>query len=247
MNETIRLLSSHQSIRKFTNEAVTEEQLGAIITAAQWASSSSNVQAYSVIHVTDEAKRQQISEWTGNQAHVVASPVFLVWCADLYRLRTAYGIHEDAAQAYTGTMENWVVATVDAALAAQNAAIAAESLGMGIVYIGGIRNNIQGVSDLLGLPKYTSPLFGMCMGYPDQNPGQRPRLPQQAVLHHNSYQTDGVLAQIQSYDQTTKAYISKRTGGKRTSTWSEDMSNKLKQPTRMNIKAYLESQGLATE
>lgn len=246
MNETIRLLSSHQSIRKFTNQPVTEEQLKAIVTAAQWASSSSNVQAYSVIHVADQVKRQQISEWAG-MAHVVESPIFLVWCADLYRLHTAYGIHEDGEPAYIGTTENWIVATVDVALAAQNAAIAAESLGMGIVYIGGIRNNIEGVSNLLGLPKYTSPLFGMCIGYPDQDPGQRPRLPQQAVLHYDSYQKDGVLEQVLDYDQTMKDYITKRTAGKRNTAWSEDMRNKLKQPARMDIKAYLDAQGLGRE
>jgi FMN reductase (NADPH) len=247
MNETIQLLTSHKSIRRFTDQSVTEEQLQTIVSAAQWASSSSNVQAYSIIHVTDEGLRKQISEWAGNQLHVVESPVFLVWCADLYRLRTAYDIHEDAEQAYLGTTENWIVATVDVALAAQNAAIAAESLGMGIVYIGGIRNHIEGISNLLKLPKFTSPVFGMCIGYPDQEPGQRPRLPQQAVLHHNTYQAEGMLEHIEQYDQTMKDYITKRTNGKRTTSWSEDMTNKLKTPTRMDIKAYLEAQGLAKE
>lgn len=244
MNETIKLLTSHQSIRKFTNQPVTQEQLETIVTAAQWASSSSHVQAYSIIHVTDEAMRGQISEWTGNQLHVLNSPVFLVWCADLHRLRTAYEIHEKADKAYLGTAENWIVATVDVALAAQNAAIAAESLGLGIVYIGGIRNHIEDVSKLLRLPKYTSPIFGMCIGYPDQDPGQKPRLPLQSILHHNTYQTDDMLEQILKYDQTMKDYISKRTDGKRSGTWSEDMKNKLKTPTRMQIKAYLEAQGL---
>ncbi|SFL68408.1 FMN reductase (NADPH) [Paenibacillus sp. 1_12] len=247
MNETIKLLTSHQSIRKFTNQPVTQEQLDTIISAAQWASSSSHVQAYSIIHVTNAGMRQQISEWTGNQSYVVNSPIFLVWCADLHRLRTAYEIHENADKAYLGTAENWIVATVDAALAAQNAAIAAESLGMGIVYIGSVRNHIEGVSTLLRLPKYTSPLFGMCIGYPDQDPGQRPRLPQKAVLHHNTYQTDGMEEQILKYDQTMKDYILKRTGGKRSGTWSEDMRNKLKTPTRMDVKAYLEAQGLDVE
>ncbi|NHN33078.1 oxygen-insensitive NADPH nitroreductase [Paenibacillus agricola] len=247
MNETIRLLNSHQSIRNFTEQPVTQEQLQTIISAAQRASSSSNVQAYSVIHITDEDKRKQIAEWADNQAHISKSPVFLVWCADLYRLREAYSMHEDPGQAYLGTTENWIVATVDAALAAQNAAIAAESLGMGIVYIGAIRNRIEAVSELLGLPAYTSPLFGMCIGYPNQNPGQKPRLPQQAILHHNTYQTDGVVEQITDYDNTMMDYIMKRTGGKRSNGWSEDMRNKLKAPSRLDIKSYLNGQGLDKE
>jgi FMN reductase (NADPH) len=247
MNDMIKLLTNHRSIRKYTGQPVTEEQIHTIVSAAQWASSSSNVQAYSVIRVTDTETRQQISQWAGNQLHIMESPVFLVWCADLYRLRTAYSIHEDPEQAYLGTSENWIVATVDAALAAQNAAVAAESMGLGIVYIGSVRNNIEGVSGLLKLPRYVSPLFGMCIGYPDQDPGQRPRLPQAAVLHRDTYQTDGLTDRISEYDATMKDYISKRTGGKRTATWSEDMTNKLKVPTRMQIKAYLESQGLDKE
>jgi FMN reductase (NADPH) len=247
MNETIRILNSHQSIRKFTEQPVTQEQLHTIVAAAQCASSSSNVQAYSVIHITDEDKRKQISQWAGNQAHVIESPVFLVWCADLYRLRTAYSIHEDAEQVNLSTAENWIMATVDVALAAQNAAIAAESLGMGIVYIGGIRNQIEAVSQLLQLPKYTSPIFGMCIGYPNQDPGQKPRLPQQAVLHHNAYQADGMLEQITEYDNTIRDYILKRTDGKRNTVWSEDMKNKLKTPARLGVRAYLEGQGLDRE
>jgi FMN reductase (NADPH) len=247
MNETIRILNSHQSIRKFTEQPVTQEQLHTIVAAAQCASSSSNVQAYSVIHITDEDKRKQISQWAGNQAHVIESPVFLVWCADLYRLRTAYSIHEDAEQVSLSTAENWIMATVDVALAAQNAAIAAESLGMGIVYIGGIRNQIEAVSQLLQLPKYTSPIFGMCIGYPNQDPGQKPRLPQQAVLHHNAYQADGMLEQITEYDNTIRDYILKRTDGKRNTVWSEDMKNKLKTPARLGVRAYLEGQGLDRE
>jgi FMN reductase (NADPH) len=247
MNETIRILNSHQSIRKFTEQPVTQEQLHTIVAAAQCASSSSNVQAYSVIHITDEDKRKQISQWAGNQAHVIESPVFLVWCADLYRLRTAYSIHEDAEQVNLSTAENWIMATVDVALAAQNAAIGAESLGMGIVYIGGIRNQIEAVSQLLQLPKYTSPIFGMCIGYPNQDPGQKPRLPQQAVLHHNAYQADGMLEQITEYDNTIRDYILKRTDGKRNTVWSEDMKNKLKTPARLGVRAYLEGQGLNKE
>ena len=247
MNDTIRLLMDHRSIRQFTAQPVSQEQLQTIVSAAQWASSSSNVQAYSVIHVTDPEARTRISEWAGNQAHVAVSPIFLVWCADLYRLRAAYELHENPKTAYLGTTENWLVASIDVALAAQNAAIAAESMGLGVVYIGGIRNKIAQVAKLLQLPQFTSPLFGMCIGYPDQQPGQRPRLPQQAVLHENTYRTDELTALIRKYDETMQAYMLNRTGGKRGHTWSEDMTKKLSAPARMQIKAFLEAQGLARE
>ncbi|PZE20696.1 oxygen-insensitive NADPH nitroreductase [Paenibacillus xerothermodurans] len=243
MNDVIKLLTNHRSIRKYSEQPVTDEQLESIISAAQGASTSSNMQAYSIIRVTDQDVRQRLSVLADNYSYVMECPVFLVWCADLYRLRQAYQQHGDPEQGYFGTMENLIVATVDATLAAQNAAVAAESMGMGIVYIGGIRTNIAEVAELLKLPKYVYPVFGMCIGYPDQAPGLRPRLPREAILHENTYQPDKLPAPLADYDHTMKEYITRRTDGKRTSTWSEDMANKLKAPARMHMLRFLESQG----
>lgn len=87
MNDTLSLLMNHRSIRKFTDEPVTEEQLKTIVAAGQMASTSSNVQAYSIIAITDSEKKRRLAELAGNQAYIVECPVFLVWCADLYRLK----------------------------------------------------------------------------------------------------------------------------------------------------------------
>lgn len=86
-NDTISLLMKHASVRKFRDKPVSEDQLSAIIGAAQMASTSSNVQAYSVIAVTDPALKTELAGLAGNQAYIEQCPVFLVWCADLYRLR----------------------------------------------------------------------------------------------------------------------------------------------------------------
>ena len=83
-----------------------------------------------------------------------------------------------------------MVALIDASLAAQNAAIAAESMGMGICYIGGIRNDLEAVSELLGLPDRVIPLFGLAVGYPEGNSDVKPRLPFQAIYHEDSYQKE---------------------------------------------------------
>jgi FMN reductase (NADPH) len=243
MNETIRLMLNHRSIRKFTEQAVSEEQLHAIIGAAQAASSSSHVQAYSVIRVSDLIKRDKLAEWTGNQRYVADCPLFLVWCADLYRDRLAYSIYDDPEHAFLNTAENMIVATVDVALAAQNAALAAESLGLGIVYIGGIRNQSRLVTKLLQLPQWVYPVFGMCIGYPDQQVGIKPRLPMESILHDDQYDTEKLNALLGSYDQTMSQYMIARTEGKLNRKWTEDMKNKFGSPTRMHIKAYLEEQG----
>lgn len=242
MNETIRLMLNHRSIRKFKPEPVSDEQFATIIRAAQMASSSSNMQAYSVIRVSDPAKRKRLAEAAGGQIYVEQCPLFLVWCADLHRLRTASAMHGTVNDDAFSTTENWIVATVDAALAAQNAALAAESMGLGIVYIGGIRNQLAAVSELLELPPYVYPVFGMCIGFPDEEPILRPRLPQEAIVHENRYDSGACEETIRRYDADMRAYMLERTGGKRSSAWSEDMAAKLAQPNRLYLKGYLEKQ-----
>ncbi|MFC4768112.1 oxygen-insensitive NADPH nitroreductase [Effusibacillus consociatus] len=241
MNPTIELLQRHRSIRKYKSIPLDSEQIIAILHSAQMASSSSNVQAYSVIAVTDPAMKKELAVLTGNQAYVEQCPLFLVWCADMYRLREACEMQ--GTEMVHGTMENFIVATVDTALAAQNAAIAAESMGLGIVYIGGIRNNPREVTKLLQLPELVYPVFGMCVGYPDHTPEIKPRLGSKAVFHHNTYDTAGVRGEIENYDQVMRAYYLERTKGKRDTVWSKEMADKYRQPIREHMRAFLEEQG----
>lgn len=242
MNDTLSLLMNHRSIRKFTDEPVTEEQLKTIVAAGQMASTSSNVQAYSIIAVTDSEKKRVLAELAGNQAYIVECPVFLVWCADLYRLKKITEPHVGDQPTYEDSTENFIVATVDAALSAQNAAIAAESLGLGIVYIGGIRNRIAEFAEALDLPELVYPVFGMCLGHPDQQPGLRPRLPVGAVLHRESYDR-AAIEEAKRYDQISAEYLSKRTNGKNRTPWSELMGKRLAEPVRLHMKEFLEGKG----
>ncbi|MCM3631041.1 oxygen-insensitive NADPH nitroreductase [Paenibacillus glycanilyticus] len=244
MNETITLLKQHSSIRKFTKDPVTGEQLEAILTAAQQASTSSNMQAYSVIGITDKELRSELAKLAGNQAYVEESPVFLVWCADLYRWEQAAKRHYDGEM--PSSTENFIIATVDATLAAQNAAVAAESLGLGIVYIGGIRNHPDRVAELLGLPQYVYPVFGMCIGVPDQSPLDRPRLPLRAVYFENSYKPDTIDSAIDDYDETLSTYMKARSNGKVSTTWSLAMAGKAG-PVRMHMRSFLQKQGFKLE
>ncbi|MFD1773749.1 oxygen-insensitive NADPH nitroreductase [Paenibacillus rhizophilus] len=242
-NAVLSLLGRHVSVRKFRQDPVSEEQLAAIIGAAQMASTSSNVQAYSVIAVTDPALKLELAALAGNQAYVAECPVFLVWCADLYRLREAAKPHLNGAASYEDSTENFIIATVDTALAAQNAAVAAESLGLGIVYIGGIRNKIAEAAERLGLPELVYPLFGMCLGYPDQTPGLRPRLPLPAVLHHNRYDAEETVRQVEKYDSMMSDYLRKRTGGAKDTPWSAIMAGRLAEPIRLHMKDFLQGKG----
>ncbi len=246
MNETIKGMMQHRSVRQFQPTPIEDDVLETIVLAAQRASTSSNVQAYSVIAVKDAKLKQELAEVTGNQRNVLECPLFLVWCADLHRNQVA--VEGLGARMVSGTTENLVVATVDAALAAQNAAVAAESLGLGIVYVGGIRNDLRSVSRLLRLPKLVFPVFGMCIGYPAHDPGLRPRLPLEAVLHREAYAPDAEAAEaVRQYDADMREYYVERTGGKRSATWSQEMAAKYGRPARADVRDYLVEQGFMTD
>lgn len=243
MNEIIAQLMNHRSIRKYQDRGVSEEQLRTIIAAGQMASSSSHVQAYSVIAVTDKEKKRKLSELAGHQKYIEECPVFLVWCADLYRLNKAAELQAEQRETHEDTTENFIVATVDAALAAQNTAVAAESMGLGIVYIGGVRNRIGELSELLNLPELVYPVFGMCIGYPAQEPAIRPRLPLEEVLHRESYDASGTEEQIRHYDRIYSEYMHARSGGSSAADWSGQMAKRLAEPVRLHMKDFLQSRG----
>jgi len=174
MNPVTELLRAHRSIRKFSDEAVDDNTVTEIVACAQAAATSSNVQATTVIRIRDAARREQLAGLAGGQSYVASSAVFLVFCADLNRTRLACGLQD--TDMVEGMTEHFMIATIDVALAAQNAVIAAESLGLGICYIGGLRNNPAAVSDLLSLPDQVYPVFGLCLGHPAQDPEVKPRL-----------------------------------------------------------------------
>ncbi|EHL2699397.1 nitroreductase family protein, partial [Listeria monocytogenes] len=142
------------------------------------------------------------------------------------------------------TSEKWLVSVIDAALAAQNMAVAAESLGLGICFIGGIRNDVEQISEILDLPPYTMPLFGLTIGYPVANKEKaKPRLPQDLVYHENTYQKMNPTI-LTEYDEQIKNYYDERTAGKRVEGWSEQIARGLGRPSRLDLKAFMEKQHL---
>ena len=160
MNQVIDLLKNHRSIRQFKDEPISDSMLKSIIESAEHAATSNFIQAYSIIRVTNKENRKLLAEFSGSQPWIEACPVFLVFCADLKRAEDACTIEKKEMD--SGYTEQFIVATVDATLAAQNAMIAAESLGLGGVFIGGIRNEPEKVCDLLRLPNHVYPVFGLC-------------------------------------------------------------------------------------
>tara|TARA_R110001606_G_scaffold361754_7_gene515389 strand:+ start:310467 stop:311213 length:747 start_codon:yes stop_codon:yes gene_type:complete len=239
MNQVINLLKNHRSIRKFTAEPVSDEIVKTIIEAAGSAATSNFIQAYTVIRVRLAKTRKQIAELAGSQRWVETSPVFLVFCADLKRSEVACSYeNKEMASGYT---EQFITATVDVSLIAQNAMIGAESLGLGGVFIGGIRNNPEEVCKLLNIPEQVYPVFGMCLGYPEGEQEQKPRLPVNVVLKEEIYQADEV--ELVEYNKICAEYYQNRSSGARDETWTHQISEMMSKPARIHMRAFLDKQG----
>jgi len=242
-NHIIEHLRAHQSIRKFTAQAVPQALLEKCIAAGQAASSSSFVQVTSVIQVNNPNTRASLAQAAGGQAYVESAAVFLVFCADLHRNHNICELEQQAMP--TGFVEQTLIGTVDTALFAQNVMLAAQSEGLGGVFIGGLRNQPATVTKLLNLPEQVYPVFGMCLGYPDQNPGPKPRLPIACVLHQDQYQALDADT-LAGYNQTLSDYYLQRTQGKSSLNFSQHIIKTVTKEARPHMLPYLQSQGLVT-
>lgn len=241
MNPVIELLQSHRSIRKFSERKIPRELFLDLIRAGQSAATSNHVQATTLIHVKHQGNRERIAELAGGQAYIASCSDFLVFCADMKRPLDAS--RRAGAEVVEGMTEQFIVATVDAALMAQNVAAAAESAGLGICYIGGIRNNPAEISEILRLPKYVYPVFGFCVGYAEQDPDIKPRLPLEAILKEDFYDDSRDAELVAAFDETMRDYYAKRTGGTKDTTWSEQLKPLFTSKLRPHMRSFLQAQG----
>ena len=208
-NDVIATLLSHRSVRGFLPDALPAGTLETLVAAAQSASTSSNLQTWSVIAVTDPEKRAALAKIANNQKHIEQCPLFLVWLADVSR-NERLGVEEGVTLETIPHFETYLVAAIDATLAAQNATVAAESLGLSMVYIGALRNDPVAVGRLLGLPPGVMGVFGMCVGYPLPTVTNevKPRLPQSAILflYDYTYDATGESGARAVYDQRIASF-----------------------------------------
>ncbi|MFV8572044.1 oxygen-insensitive NADPH nitroreductase [Marinobacter sp. SBS5] len=245
MNPTIELLKSHRSIRKFKDQQIPRPLFEELIRAGQSAATSSHVQAYTLIHVVNPESRARLAELAGGQPYVASASDFLVFCADMKRSTEA--AERSGAEVTRGMTEQMLVASVDVALMAQNVVVAAESEDLGICYIGGIRNNPQEVSELLKLPEHVYPVFGLCLGYPDQNPEVKPRLPLASILKQDVYDDSNDEALVAEFDDTMARYYRERTGGNKNTNWSEQLKPLFTSKLRAHMKEFLQKRGFGVK
>ncbi len=239
--DVLDVLKKHRSIRKFKPDAIEDHVLENIILAAQASASSSFIQACTIIRIKDVTKRKALRKLAGDQAYIEEAPEFLIFCADLSRSFRCCRHHNTTP--VEGLTEQFIIATVDTAIVAQSTAIAAESLGLGICYIGAIRNDPFKTSELLELPDHTYPVFGMCIGYPDEDPEVKPRLPLDVFLKEDVYQDKNDFRDISSYDEDMLNYYKNRTKNKKQQSWSEQMAGILSKENRPFMKKFLTGRG----
>ncbi len=203
-----KIIQNHRSVRNFLDKDIPQEMLDNILLSAQAMPTSDNKQDLSVIVVKDKIRKNIIAELSGNQKHIKDAPVFLVFVADLYKTFLACK-KNNVKQNLDNPLDKMITATFDAGIALGSAIISAESLGLGITPIGGIRNNIERVSKILELPEYVFPLVGLCLGFPYNIPDKKPRLPLPTFKHDETYKKEAMESYINEYDEIMQNYLIK--------------------------------------
>ncbi len=232
-NDTIASLLAHRSVRGYKPDPVPAGTVDTMVAAAQSAATSSNMQWWSALAVTDPAKKKVLAEIAGNQKHIEECPLFIAWIADMAR-NDRISAEQKTPFECMPYLETFLVACIDTALAAQNAVVAAESLGLGTVYIGAMRNDPVRVAELLGLPKGSFVVFGLCVGYATaKGEGEvKPRLPQGVVLHREHYDAARETALRQAYDEEMTAFSKRHE--LQAATWTQRVLNRLAPLKSMN-------------
>jgi FMN reductase [NAD(P)H] len=244
VNTTLQTQHRHRSIRSYTDQPVSDEMLDAIIEAAHRAPTSMNAQEISLVVVRDAERRARIAELAGGQAWVAQAPVFIAIVIDFHK--TELGLRKTGmTQVAHESMEGFGVAAVDAGIALSTMITAAESLGLGIVPIGGIRRNPQGMIDLLQLPPLTFPLVGLSIGHIDKDVEQKPRMDIATYRHDEQYNASGYPAAIDAYDETLMEYW-KRNGRTDGTPWSTNLAP-LSRVYFSQVKAVAAMQGLLND
>ena len=194
----VALMHRHRSRRAYADTPLSPGQLERLVDAARHASTSSFIQAYAVVAVTDPGQKRAVAQLCADQPHIEQAPVFVAVCADLAKIAAACAAHGQVVQAQS--LELFLQATIDAALLGQNLALAAESEGLGICMIGAARNRPVELARLLDLPSRCFVVFGMTIGHPTDDPAPRGRMPLDGVLHLERYDQGVLPAVLQGAD-----------------------------------------------
>lgn len=237
--DPLELMRRHRSVRKYKKVPLDPALIRECVAAAQGAATSSHVQAYSLLQVTNPAKRKRLAQLASDQPQITEAGAFFVLCGEQKRHRL---VAKARGESYEPNLETFLVAIIDASLFIQNLVLAFESRGLGTCYIGALREDLMGVRELLELPEDVFPLFGLCAGEMEDPSETKPRLSPDAILHVDHYPTDErVLEQIANHDLVMADYYRQR--GLQGRDWSGGLVRRFRQPNRTDLLEFYTQQG----
>ena len=240
-SETINVLNKRVSVRKYRSDPVPEKLVDEVLRAAFRAPTSSNIQTYSVLRIRDPQSRQALAEVAGGQQHIVECPVYLAFCADLTRVE--YAMTRNQHSIDNNNFEMGLVSSIDAALVGMAAYVAADSVGLKGVMIGALRNNPKRTAEILGLPPRVYAVFGLCLGYPAEEPPQKPRMAFDSVVHEDKYDRVKMQPMVDTYDVDLADHY--RSQGRHTTddSWTRDVDAKFSVRPRDTLRQTLKDMG----
>ena len=199
-------LNQHRTIRKYSNQAIAPKLLNQLLETTCRTSNTGNMQVYSIVVTTDATIKQQLAPAHFNQPMATQAPVVLTFCADFNRF--SQWCEQRQAEPGYDNFQSFMAAAIDASIAAQTFCIAAESVGLGICYLGTTTYNAKEIIDVLKLPKLVVPITTITVGYPDITPEQTDRLPLDAVVHRETYTdfTPTLIDQLYAVKENSQFY-----------------------------------------
>src|SRR6056300_1705121 len=245
---------SRGSIRKFSKKNISEELLSLLLMAAHSSPSKSNLQQFSILIIKNDIIKNKIGNIIGKTKWALEAPLFFLFLADIRR-----NIKITNDRGYThknNNLDTFMNSVIDAALSMQSMITASESIGLGVCPISMIRNIIDEVKNICELPKGVFPIAGLAVGWPEEKSSISYRLPQDVVIHYNTYNDENLSDKIEEYDvrvfETAPISEDKQRhvnlyGVAERGTWSENISRQLSVPERNNFKSWLKSHGFNLE
>lgn len=244
MTETTQLMRNRRSIRTFSDKEISNDILEDILLSARQAPSSINAQQTSLIVIKDKERLEKIEQICNGFAKTSQAQAFIIIAMDFYKTNVA--IEALGQKQYVQeSIEGVITGAVDAGIMAEAISVAAESYGIGNTMIGAIRNDPQQIIDLCQLPKYTFPLLGIMLGYPDDSVAlnhPKQRLDAETFIHHEHYHSEQLLEHIQDYDQFMDKMNQERNLS-HLSNYSQQLSKFYTHPRLEKVKETLEKQG----
>ena len=244
INETIWTQLSHRTIREFKDQKISNEVFELLMEVARRTATSTGMQACSVIRVTDQEIKNKIAE-VCKQEYVAKAPELLIFIVDQYR-NNQIAKEKNCFVENAKDMDRFFAAFTDACIMAQNVVTAAESLGLGTVYLGSILNDSEKICELLKLPELTFPVIGLGLGYPNQDPQIKPRMEMRLRVFENKYTFfENYLDEIKEYDEEMRVYYDLRQPDRPVGSFSNQVVTRLKQsmPKRQEILNAVRKQG----